>query len=96
MTTPAATRKLIDGLTWADILRAAADIVDGKKPAGFRNARGWKLEIAGKLFPHRQVIAAAVLIKNKKKLSPTDFDGNGWDLIPVFKKLGFKIRKGGS
>ena len=67
---------VLDGITFGDILRAVADCHEDNGPAGFREASGWCLRIAGRDFAHRPVIARAAARTFRRDLTPQDFSGN--------------------
>lgn len=68
---------VLDLLTPSDILRAAADHLDGiATESTFHPAKGWCIRIAGRDFPHRPIIARAAAGHIGRELEPTDFGGN--------------------
>ena len=67
---------LLDGVTFADVLRAAADLDDGVAH-DFREPRNRALVIAGRPFGVRPVIALAVRRQrqDQQQLGTGDFHG---------------------
>jgi hypothetical protein len=79
-------------ITFSDILNSAADLALGRIPQGnFREARGWRVEIGGCLFPHRPLIALAAEQYAGRELEPCDFNGNNdkWCKWWLGEVLGF-------
>src|SRR5438132_137494 len=67
---------LLKKITVADILRAAADVLD-KRLHNFRPAREWEVVIAGRRFPHRALIAFAAERYMGRVLTNQDEDFEG-------------------
>jgi hypothetical protein len=68
---------ILESITLSDILRSAADLLDGRVPKGnFQEANGWRVRIAGREFDHRPLIALAAERTFGRELTPADFDSN--------------------
>jgi hypothetical protein len=66
----------LDNLTDADIIRAFVDEMDGVPLEGnFQEATGWDVRIGRQRFPHRRIIARAVVSQLGQQLTPNDFSG---------------------
>jgi hypothetical protein len=67
---------VLDGIAFADILRAVLDCHEGNGPVGFREASSWVLRIGRHDFAHRPVVARAAARTFGRDLTPQDFSGN--------------------
>jgi hypothetical protein len=79
----------------SDVLRAAADLLEGDEDAwdSFQKPKpdGWAVMIGGECLPHRALIARATWYATKRdgataiKRTTDDFEGNGLEYQPVLK-----------